>query len=657
MSCCVGHQHSDWCKDYPIVYVDEEGNEYCIFHAPADKKFMELNGKKIDSIDFNKEVHNRIAYCIFKDEEYWKEVASQQSTTKNDENIARYSVQSETKQQSKEDDKQTGSENWNPISNLSGTIFPWEIDFSKYHFESCGIPSTSFEDCLFKKDVNFSGLFCQNDLSFEGSKFKGKLSFYGSKIDGDLWFSNCIFHEYVDFTHCFFLGETRFTTSQFREEADFDHSYFKRYACFGEIVFRGLTSFDESEFYDGAGFDFSQFRENVHFSKCQFLCNVSFFYVQFRKILGCVGTLFKKKVFFCLSECRRQVLFNKAIFNIVVFSNMHFEDYVNFENSVFVENNEYKTDERLNDQITFKHCIFKEWIYFREVKFKGNISFIGNVAKEKILMDDCNLSKLSLLKANIESFLFVDCVWDSDSNSGSRRRSKRIIRDELELKESVEQFKNNEMINGSSEFIEESGVQLTKDSEKEKEKDPKEALIKKYRALEDTYRRLKKVAQINNDQMAASDWHYREKDMVRKRLHLDLGPSYGEKIIKKFTSRFECECDFIKEEVIKIHRYFDEKSVALLRAANFFYFVVSGYGEEPLRAFSWLLFALSFPLLFALWGPGEATLKAWMWYMPLLNIDIQVSNGWFCVFKAFSIAFITIQATLLGFSLRNKFRR
>jgi len=40
VACCGNHisGFSNWCENEDIVYTDERGNEYCIFHAPGGKK-------------------------------------------------------------------------------------------------------------------------------------------------------------------------------------------------------------------------------------------------------------------------------------------------------------------------------------------------------------------------------------------------------------------------------------------------------------------------------------------------------------------------------------------------------------------------------------------------------------------------------------------
>jgi hypothetical protein len=43
----------NWCKDYPTVYKDKDGKEYCIFHAPKGCKGASLE-------EFNKFVFKEI---------------------------------------------------------------------------------------------------------------------------------------------------------------------------------------------------------------------------------------------------------------------------------------------------------------------------------------------------------------------------------------------------------------------------------------------------------------------------------------------------------------------------------------------------------------------------------------------------------------------
>lgn len=59
MACCKGDEYGNWCDGVDIVWTDPETeDEYCLFHAPAEHK-------KIDEIEFNYTLNNRIALRHF----------------------------------------------------------------------------------------------------------------------------------------------------------------------------------------------------------------------------------------------------------------------------------------------------------------------------------------------------------------------------------------------------------------------------------------------------------------------------------------------------------------------------------------------------------------------------------------------------------------
>ncbi len=55
MGCCKAHieESKNWCKRHGIAFTDKQGKEYCVFHAPKDKKGISLE-------EFNKLVFAEI---------------------------------------------------------------------------------------------------------------------------------------------------------------------------------------------------------------------------------------------------------------------------------------------------------------------------------------------------------------------------------------------------------------------------------------------------------------------------------------------------------------------------------------------------------------------------------------------------------------------
>ena len=53
MPCCKSKERPAWCGDEEVVYTDEDGKEYCLFHAPKEHKGMSVE-------EFNERVFQRI---------------------------------------------------------------------------------------------------------------------------------------------------------------------------------------------------------------------------------------------------------------------------------------------------------------------------------------------------------------------------------------------------------------------------------------------------------------------------------------------------------------------------------------------------------------------------------------------------------------------
>ncbi|WP_320170598.1 pentapeptide repeat-containing protein [Maridesulfovibrio sp.] len=313
-----------------------------------------------------------------------------------------------------------------------------------------------------------------------------------------------------------------------------------------------------------------------------------------------------------------------------------FLDKTTFTNAIFHEYSNFEKT-RFYGPVSFRHALFKEWTYFRNVKFLAPTSFAGTISKETILVEAADLSLLSLSETNIESFQFTECTWPKGKNG------HRIIRDETVKLECKEKRKPAE-------------------------------LEKIYRQLEEIYRRLKKVARENNDEMRASTWHYKEKEMLRKRLREENGPGIIENIYAKVCDYLPCGIEDFQQKTAGLVAAAEKKSTPFIRFLNTAYWLVSGYGEEPLRAGAWLLVFIFGAMVAAFFGPDAAQatqtsataqlpevsggfIKSWLWYMPLLKIDKLQPTGWNELFRALFNVAISVQAALFGFALRNKLRR
>ncbi|NDV23827.1 pentapeptide repeat-containing protein [Desulfovibrio sp. JC022] len=591
MGCCIGEKHSNWCQDnptgpsYPPVYIDKDGNEYCIFHAPAECKFVELyderKGGEQPSLmageDFNQLVFDRIQGVIDAGED------------EEADNFSGY------------------PESWNPRCNFAGTIFHKGI-YQPNFLESFDIdlPPTSFHACEFHGRSNFSK-----------TTFNGVASFTMAKFHKSITIRNTTFKSIADFSYSTFKSRASFFATQFRNETYFQFCRFLGYTKFEKSKLKTNVGFLKCEF-DDVKFDSTHFLMRTFFiksifNKSAYFDNCTFNDVSFEEAKS-------QKAFRIQDSTLNESNFNSMIFHgSIDFNNSEFSNTADFTNTIFLNYSNFKNT-KFQGTALFLHTHFKEWTYFRNAAFKGETTFAGAISKETILIESTDLSNLKLTETNIESFQFTECTWPT--------------------------------INGRKAIYDEK-IALESDQTPD------------YLKLEEIYRRLKKIARQNNDEMQTSAWHYKEKEMMRKRLRQENGPGVIEKIAAKACACLPCDIERTKEKFSKLLTLTEKQRTPFLRFLNSAYWIVSGYGEEPLRAGIWMLIFILGAILPAFFGPevNQVTntlsdfIKGWMWYMPLMKVSDVDATGWNYLFKAIFNVTISIQAALFAFALRNKLRR
>ncbi|MBF0495462.1 MAG: pentapeptide repeat-containing protein [Deltaproteobacteria bacterium] len=234
MTCCK-------CSRTEIVYTDPgNGEEYCLFHAPEDKK------GEITPAEFQARV--------------WDEI-----------------VRSKT----------DGEER----CNFSDAIF-LEIDFR-------GVTSThamDFTSAEFTHVIDFSGATFTHKAVFNDAKFIRHVDFIGATFTDNADFSDAIFARHVDFRRTKFTQNAYFSRAKFTEDAnhidakrpwiaDFRHATFA-YADFCGAKFTrnadfrdatlGRAFFDAAVFTQDADFRYTKFTQDVYFRHAKFQKHANF---------------------------------------------------------------------------------------------------------------------------------------------------------------------------------------------------------------------------------------------------------------------------------------------------------------------------------------------------------------------------------------------
>lgn len=212
MPCNAGY---DWCKNERVICADG-GNEYCLFHAPSNKKGM-------DDTKFNVLVLQHISERI--------------------------------------------SRKFNELD-LSGIVIPDKIDFNRYQ-KHHSFPRVIFRKAYFGGPVIFDGTHFNGEADFSGAKFesiisifkadfkkglildlaecKGNFTVSETTIDEIADFRDVHFYEDVIIAHTDFGVKSNFTAAVFDKEAVFFMSKFQGKATFRSTTFKKDASFHDIE--------------------------------------------------------------------------------------------------------------------------------------------------------------------------------------------------------------------------------------------------------------------------------------------------------------------------------------------------------------------------------------------------------------------------
>ena len=225
MPCCQADKYK-WCKTLHSVKL-ADGKEYCVFHAPKEHK-----GRTQEN--FNKLVYAKIQEAIYKEAE----------------------------------------------CDLSGTIFPWSIDFSQFNKDN-PFPPINFRDVIFQdkadfKQTTFSGFSFFMKAFFIGEAFFGQASFmkdacfWQANFKLKAFFEKAFFRRAVFFMDANFIGEANFGEAVFGGAIHKEGNFRGGGANFLRAAFSGNVDFRNASFSADVNFEGAIFSRNVYFEKTKF---------------------------------------------------------------------------------------------------------------------------------------------------------------------------------------------------------------------------------------------------------------------------------------------------------------------------------------------------------------------------------------------------
>ena len=181
MPCCMAKEDGwfDWCQGLAIVHKNEDGKEYCLFHAPAEHKGISLQ-------NFNEEIFRRIR---------------------------------EAKRRDKNCD-------------LSGTVFPGDIVFICDDMKIPSLPPIDFEFATFSSGVNFRQATFDSMADFNHTEFNGMASFMETTFSDRAYFYGARFKGKALFDGAIFKGSTIFDKVIFRDTCTFEGAIIRKTCVF-----------------------------------------------------------------------------------------------------------------------------------------------------------------------------------------------------------------------------------------------------------------------------------------------------------------------------------------------------------------------------------------------------------------------------------------
>ena len=363
-----------------------------------------------------------------------------------------------------------------------------------------------------------------------------------------------------------------------------------------EIIF---SHFNKENPFPIIDFIYAKFKDHADFEGSYFNTYVNF-----------SGVVFEDWANFNNARFKHGARFEKAAFSGGAwFSGARFTDYPTFDEVTF-HNNVYFHDTDFEGGASFKSTIFHSRVHFKKAVFKKATFFNLCSAEKPIIFEKVDLSLVSFLDTDPLNLNFSDHRWP-------RHRGRNVLFDELQIKKELS----------------------WKESLKYDEPPS-------YDKVEYLYRKLKQKYKGEYNELEASNWHYGEKEMFRK---------------KKWWRRF------------------NPISFSSL------YWASSGYGERPLRAgivliflFAGVTFSMNVLGITSINGHEIFGVKEIKGFYSLFNskkfwllINNSIQNVLFIketYFKPETLSgsilqtilsklLIPIQVALFVLALRNKFRR
>lgn len=363
----LGNEYK-WCKDSHYTI---NGEDYCVFHASHLNK-LDQSGKQLKAGAFNQLIFDKI-----------HKVNEHNKT--NDEKI---------------------------ICNLSGTIFPINIDLNLH-----SLPMIDFSDTTFINVADFGSTIFTDKVDFSKATFMEEANFGWAAFIDKADFRVANFTKAADFTMTTFTKDAYFRWATFKEEAAFRETTFIKESDFNNATFTKEAYFSEATFTEKARFMGASFKKEAYFREATFTDKADFRMVTFAE-----------KADFSKTEFIKEAYFRLAIFtNKVDLSNASFAKEADF------------SEAKINSKIIFRGATFNNNALFKYLKFDTENAYLNfhNVNLKQAAFRHTDLTKCEFTTCNwnnhkgryklLDEDLYWSNIWDSDDERIERIKSTESL--------------------------------------------------------------------------------------------------------------------------------------------------------------------------------------------------------------------------------------
>lgn len=491
--------------------------------------------------------------------------------------------------------------------NLSGSIFTISFDLPALANTKYIATHLSLNDCTFLNSATFNECTFLNQFSCTDANFESDVSFHKSIFLEDATFLNTNASMEISFVKARFEKKVDFTNFGFQGPANFSGTVFVGTSDFIRSVFLSEALFSYSRFTTEGYFNHSIFNSNTKFDNSTFDSIASFQSIEFGGTTAFNNSIFKGETSFDTSTFKKNTTFNNSTFKgETSLKNIHFMDDIYFNSATF------------KDESSFQGVNFANKADFEWCTFLGTTSFIDAHFSAPCTFRNATFKSTSK---------FFNCIFDNNAIF-------QDLHSVSDMRFSILDLNHVDLIGTPLNNIWFQDLFCPRATQEERYKIPQEDTTDNTLRVADFYRQMKRHYKDRQNDTEASLWHFSEKETQLKH--------YTEKKSSKFL-----------EATLRLYRF------------------SSRYGESPLRAATTLLLLLTSLIsciaLGILYKFGNSLIFSWScvgkFFLTFFQYALLIKPDWeppalFAILSLIiSRLLIPIQATLLGFALRNRFMR